>query len=168
MWVARRSRADHYRARGALQRPRAARSTRTLGNMKALLALGLIVLSLPAFADPAECRLNGVWKSDAARTLADIAANQAMSPRAMSAVSADLFGHMTHEWTCSTLRAWFDYQSRADAVPYKVLNTSTESIVVTFPDGSDYDLRLVFEGECYKIRFSDKAYHEYFCPVAQP
>ena len=86
----------------------------------------------------------------------------------MSAVSADLFGHMTPEWTCNTLRALFDYQPRSDSVPYAVLEISAESVLITFPDGSDNDLRSVFEGECYKIRFANNAYHEYFCPVFQP
>lgn len=136
--------------------------------MKALLTLGLVTLSSAAMSDPAQCPLQGRWKSDAARTLADIVGNEAMSLRAMNlVVSADLFGHMTHEWTCTELRAWFDYDARAEATPYTIREMDAESVSVTFPDSSEQDLRIVFEGSCYKIRFADRQYYEYFCPVEQ-
>jgi len=134
--------------------------------MKALLTIGLVAVSSAALTDPVQCPLQGTWKSDAARTLADIVGNDAMSPMGMTlSVSADLFGHMTHEWTCTELRAWFDYDVRAEATPYKILEMDAESVLVTFPDGSEHDLRIIFEGSCYKIRFGDRRYHEYFCPV---
>jgi len=135
--------------------------------MKAQLATVLLTLSTPALSDPALCPLLGKWKSDAARTLADIVANQAMSPRSMSAFSNNFFGHMTHEWTCAEFRAWFDYHDPGEFGPYQIRESDAESMLVNFPDGAENDLRLVFEGTCYKIRSARQKYHEYFCPVTQ-
>jgi hypothetical protein len=136
--------------------------------MKTLIALLLAIFSVTALSQPAECPLKGVWKSDAAKTLADIAANNAMSARAMSALSDDFYGHMTHEWTCTSLRAWFDRDKRAEPVPYRTSELTTESVLVTFPNGDESDLRLIFEGDCYKIRFGHQKYYEYFCPIQLP
>jgi len=136
--------------------------------MKTLAALLLLTLSASALCEPAECPLQGTWKSDAAKTLADIAANNAMSSRAMSALSADFFGHMVHEWNCTELRSGFDYQTQPALMTYRVVEKTSEFLLVTFPDDVEADLRLVWEGDCYKIRFGENRYHEYFCPVEQP
>jgi hypothetical protein len=142
---------------------------RSLGNiMKTLVALLLIGFAAPTIAGAADCPLQGVWKSDAARTLADIAARNALSPRGMTAVSADFFGHMIHEWTCTELRAWFDYHPRQNPVSYQITESTPDSLLVTFPSSDDNDLHLIFEGECYKILFEPQTYHEYFCPAQLP
>jgi hypothetical protein len=83
----------------------------------------------------------------------------------MSALSADFFGHMVHEWTCTELRAGFDRDPRPEPMTYQVTEHTAESLLVTFPDDIELDLRLVWEGDCYKIRFAERKYHEYFCPV---
>ena len=81
----------------------------------------------------------------------------------MSALSHDFFGHMVHEWSCTELRAGFDRDPPTDPIAYQVAEQNAESLLVTFPGKEESDLRLVWEGDCYKIRFTDKPYHEYFC-----
>jgi hypothetical protein len=130
-----------------------------------LAMLLVLALSGPAFCEPADCPLEGTWKSDASMTLADIAANNAMSPRAMGALSDDFFGHMIHEWTCTELRAGFDRDPRPDPVAYRVTERTSESLLVTFLGEEESELRLVWEGSCYKIRFAARQFHEYFCPT---
>jgi hypothetical protein len=124
------------------------------------LSLSLLAIVLPA-ASEAECRLEGTWKSDSARTLAAIAARS--DPVALNALSNDLFGHMIHEWTCTHMRAWFDDQNPPKPVPYNVVEVGADSIVVSFPESEDVVLRITFEGECYNVEF-DEDRIEYFCP----
>jgi hypothetical protein len=133
--------------------------------MKTPAAIVLLALIGPALCEAADCPLQGTWKSDAPRTLADIAANHAMSPRAMSTLSDDFFGHMVHEWSCTELRAGFDRDPPPDPIAYQVAELTSEWLLVTFPGEEEADLRLIWEGECYKIRFAERQYHEYFCPT---
>jgi hypothetical protein len=136
--------------------------------MKTMGLLLLTAVATPSVSLANECPLQGTWKSDAARTLADIAANNAMAPRALNVYSDDVFGHMIHEWSCSELRAWFDHEERPEPVQYLIQAQTSESLLVTFPNGDESDLTLILEGECYKIRFDGRKYHEHFCPVQLP
>ncbi len=86
----------------------------------------------------------------------------------MNVFSDDIFGHMIHEWSCTGLRAWLDHGERPEPVLYQVATQTPESLLVTFPKGDEADLTLMLEGECYKIRFDDRKYYEYFCPVQLP
>jgi hypothetical protein len=86
--------------------------------MKILAGTVLLLLTPCVSASVADCPLNGRWKSDAPRTLADIAAHDALSDSAKSSLSDDFFGHMIHEWTCNSMTAWFDYQQRPQAMPF--------------------------------------------------
>jgi len=133
--------------------------------MRTLCFLILVGVSGAAWCEPAECPLQGTWKSDAPRTLADIAARDALSGLGKNAVSADLFGHMIHEWTCTDLRAWFDYESRGEPMPYRIAERTPDSLLIVFPDDPNADLKLIFEGECYKMYIEPKGFHEYFCAV---
>ena len=85
--------------------------------MKTFIAFLLVTFSATELSRAAECPLKGVWKSDAAKTLADIAATNAMSDRAASALSDNTYGHMTHEWTCTDVRAGFDGISAPNQCP---------------------------------------------------
>lgn len=125
-------------------------------------SLIVTLLALAAASEAEECPLNGTWKSDAARTLAAIADKS--PPAALNVLSKDFFGHMVHEWTCTGMRAWFDYYERPEPTPYTVVESDVNSVVVSFPDSSDGDLRLIFEGECYKVQLGEERF-EYFCPV---
>jgi len=125
----------------------------------AMIAVGLGVAS---HSGAEGCRLSGVWKSDAARTLAAIAVTS--DPKALNTLSDGFFGHMIHEWTCTEMRAWLDDDERGRPVGYKIVESEGNSVVVSFPDGSEQNLRLTFEGECYKIFFDEQRF-EYFCPI---
>lgn len=133
--------------------------------MKLFPGFILFLLAHSAVGSPAECPLNGTWKSDAPRTLADIAARNALSDSAKTSLSDDFFGHMIHEWTCSGLTAWFDYQQRPEARPYMLMETTSDSVLVHFTDDSEPDLRLIIEGDCYKMQYESKGFYEYFCRV---
>ena len=133
--------------------------------MRILAGLALFLLAPCALASPADCPLNGTWRSDAPRTLADIAARDALSDSSKTSLSNDFFGHMIHEWTCNSLTAWFDYQQRPDAVPYVLTDIASDSVVVHFADDFAPDLRLTFEGNCYKMWYESKGFYEYFCRV---
>jgi len=136
--------------------------------MKTLVTLFLVTFTVAAHSEPADCPLQGTWKSDAARTLADIAARNALSDRGKSALSDNFFGHMVHEWTCTDLRAWFDYQTRAEPMQYRIVERALDSLLIAFPDDPEADLRITFEGECYKLLTGSKGFYEYFCPVESP
>jgi hypothetical protein len=128
------------------------------------LSLILIVMALAAASQAEQCRLNGTWRSDSARTLAAIADKS--DPAALNALSSDLFGHMIHEWTCTEMRAWFDDGKRPEASPYTVVEADADAdvMIVSFSDSEDVVLRITFEGECYKVSFDEERF-EYFCPV---
>ncbi len=109
--------------------------------------------------------MQGKWKSDAARTLADIAPRDTLDTDAMNAVSQDLFGHMIHEWTCTEFRAYVDDSEPAEAVTYQIHDRETESFVVTVHGVNEFELKIALEGACYKVLISGRRFYEYFCPV---
>jgi len=129
----------------------------------AVTVVGLGVANLAV----AECPLSGTWKSNAAMTLAGIAASSDARAESMNVLSDDVFGHMVHSWTCAELLAWFDHEDPGKPVPYRIVEQDEQSIWVSFPGGEENDLRLVFEGDCYRIRFEGQHYAEYFCPVKE-
>ena len=133
----------------------------------ARIAVILLALagSAPVLALAGECPLAGRWKSDAARTLAEVAAAPGVRREAMNPLSDDLFGHMNHEWTCTELLAWLDDDEPGEPVAYRIVERDSDSLLVTFPGGAENDLRVVFEGECYKIQSQHQDYSEYFCRV---
>jgi len=132
--------------------------------MRTLLIIALIWF--PALAVAADdCPLQGKWKSDAARTLADIATRDTFEADAMNAVSQDLFGHVIHEWTCTGFRAYFDNSEPAEAVAYRIHDREAESFIVTVQGETEFELKIALEGACYKIRVAGRQFYEYFCPV---
>jgi len=113
----------------------------------------------------ADCPLQGKWKSDAARTLADIATRDTFDADALNAVSQDLFGHIIHEWTCTEFRAYPEGSEPADAVEYQIHEHEAESIIVIIGGEREIELKIVLEGACYKVLQSGRQFFEYFCPV---
>jgi len=132
-----------------------------------IIRASVMVLTVAAAAPSSaeECPLEGRWKSDAARTLAEVAIELEARPEAMNVLSADLFGHMNHEWTCTDLVAWLDDDEPGEPISYRIVEQDSESMLVTFPSGDENDLSVVFEGECYKIQLQGRSYREYFCPL---
>ena len=132
--------------------------------MRALLTISIILF--PAIgALAADCPLQGKWKSDAARTLADIATRDSFEDGALNAVSEDLFGHMIHEWTCTEFRAYFEDSEPADAVTYQIHEREAESFIVTVHGATEFELKIALEGACYKVLVGGRQFYEYFCPV---
>ena len=132
--------------------------------MRTLLTIALIWFpALAVMAD--DCPLQGKWKSDAARTLADIATRDTFDADAMNAVSQDLFGHVIHEWTCTEFRAYFDYSERGEAVAYQIHEHEAESIIVIIGGEREIEWKIVLEGACYKVLQSGRQFYEYFCPI---
>ena len=130
--------------------------------MRTLLTIALILFpALAVLAD--DCPLQGKWKSDAARTLADIATRDTLEAGAINAVSQDFFGHMIHEWTCTEFRAYLDDSEPGEAVSYKIHDREAESFIVTVHGETEFELQVALEGECYKVRIGES--HEYFCPI---
>jgi hypothetical protein len=125
-------------------------------------------LASPVLSQAAECPLQGTWRSDAARTLADIAANSAVPAHALNSYSDDIFGHEIHEWSCTETRFWFDYQPRPKPTAYQVVPESADSYLVTVLGEESLEIRLEFEGDCYKILSASQKYYEYYCPVELP
>ena len=113
----------------------------------------------------ADCPLQGKWKSDSARTLADIGTRDTFDAEALNAVSQDLFGHMIHEWTCTEFRAYFEDSEPADAVTYQIHDREAESFIVTVHGETEFELKIALEGACYKVRIGGRQFFEYFCPV---
>jgi hypothetical protein len=132
--------------------------------LKIFLTIALIwIPSFTVLAD--DCPLQGRWKSDAARTLADIANRDSFEADELSAVSQDLFGHVIHEWTCTEFRAYFDYSEPAEAVPYRIHDLDAEAFIVTVHGETEVELKIALEGACYKVLTGGRKFFEYFCPV---
>ena len=113
----------------------------------------------------ADCPLQGKWKSDSARTLADIGTRDTFDAEALNAVSQDLFGHMIHEWTCTEFRAYPEGSEPGDAVEYQIDDREAESFIVTFHGETEFELQFALEGACYKVLIGQRQFYEYFCPI---
>ena len=132
--------------------------------MRTLLTIALIFFpALAVLAD--DCPLQGKWKSDAARTLADFAARETLKAGAANAISQDFFGHMIHEWTCTEFRAYLDDSEPGEAVMYKIHDRESEYFIVTVHGETEFELQVALEGACYKVRILGRQSHEYFCPI---
>jgi len=125
----------------------------------------MLVFMLTTAASADDCRLQGVWKSDAARTLASINSTKLSDPETLNAVSDDLFGHMVHEWTCTEYRERIDTQSESFAVTYDTVAESEYSTTVKVLVDPEYMMTMVWEGECYKVPVAGHDFFEYFCPA---
>ena len=136
--------------------------------MRFAVALFFLGFAIDVGATPGDCPLQGLWKSDAARTLADIAAHGMLRGAGVNRISDDYFGHFIHEWTCTGMRGWFDYEKQPTLRPYEIVEQTSESLHVEFLDDPADDMRIQFEGECYKLVVADTKWHEYFCPVPSP
>ena len=130
--------------------------------MKTIGIIAVLLFSSTVLAD-SECPLFGTFKSDATKTLEDYSAHNSIDSPEVDRALTEMFGSVTHEWRCNELRAWHgDYPTQWDKISVSQLGKN--SLVVTFPDGKNPDLTLEFEGPCYKVRFAERNYLEYYCP----
>ncbi|MEQ8207045.1 MAG: hypothetical protein RIA65_12770 [Woeseia sp.] len=127
--------------------------------MKQLFGIAFLCMFTTAVVAE-DCRLQGGWKSDAARTLAGINSARLRDPETLNAISDDLFGHMIHEWTCTEYRERFDTQSESIAVAYETVAESEYSITVRVLSDPAYVLSVVWEGECYKLPVAGHDFYE--------
>jgi hypothetical protein len=113
--------------------------------------------------------LIGVWRSDAARTLASMRATPGIPEERRRALADDYYGHLTVEYANDTVQARFensDYDSGLR--PYRVV-AATRGHVVTdewnellrkFERSTTY-----VDGDCIYGLAADYGYREYFCRV---
>lgn len=133
-------------------------------DLRTILTIVLIWFPvLDAVAD--DCPLQGKWKSDEARTLANISTIDSLSAGAANAVSQDVFGRVIHEWTCTEFRAYPYDSEPADAVTYRIEGREAEWYVLTVYGATEYELKIALEGACYKVQMPARKFYEYFCPV---
>lgn len=138
-----------------------------LSDMRFLLVITLLFFPALSHAED-DCPLQGKWKSDAARTLADVASRGTFDGDEKNAASQDLFGHVIHHWTCTGFRAYSgdsDDSDPTDAVPYRVHNRNADSFIVTISGQTECEMNISFEGECYKVLNPGRQFYEYFCPI---
>ena len=132
--------------------------------MRQFLAIAIACISTTTVIAE-ECALQGRWRSDAARTLASISSSNLADASTINTLSEDLFGHMIHDWSCTEFSTWFDAQGPGEPVPYDVLESNEESITVRVSGQATFELRMEWEGECYKIPVAGHDFQEYFCRV---
>ena len=65
-----------------------------------------------------------------------------LSDSSKVALSSDsVFGHMLHEWTCTDVRLWFDYEDRAEPKPYRIVEqTEGEWLIEIAGEAPDLDV----------------------------
>ena len=89
-----------------------------------------------------------------------------LSDSSKVALSSDsVFGHMLHEWTCTDVRLWFDYEDRAEPKPYRIVEQTEGEWLIEIAGEPEERVHLTFEGECYKVLQPTRNFFEYFCPV---
>jgi len=132
--------------------------------MRALVAISIFMFSMSVWADT-ECVLNGSFKGNADKTLADYMLNNTLSSTDSKRALTELFSSVTHEWRCSELRSWHSgYETSWEKIT--VSQTDSQTVVVSFSKNRKQpDLKLIFEGGCYKKLVEHKNFYEYFCPV---
>ena len=138
--------------------------------MRFNLPLILAILSVPAFA--ADCPLCGKWRSNAAKTLADIEARVPAYPASLR----KMFGTLTIEYTATSIRAYSHDDPKADSVPwsaYQLVKRPKEQARILRtrnPDGTWQESAIEFDKDCYRVPVSTRqgpVFHEYFCRRTQ-
>ena len=109
--------------------------------------------------------MKGKWKSDAARTLAEIASKDTFAGEEKNAASQDLFGHMIHHWTCTSFKAYRGDSEAAEAFPFQIRNRDAVSFTAIISGRTEFEMDIVMEGECYKVLNPGRRFYEYFCPI---
>jgi hypothetical protein len=123
-------------------------------------------LSNPVAA--ADCTLCGKWRSNAAKTLADIEARVPTYPASLR----KMFGMTTIEYTASLVRAYAHGDPKADAVPWapytlvKQPPGQPQILRTAGADGKSQEIAIEFQEDCYRVLIPTRqgpGFHEYFC-----
>jgi hypothetical protein len=134
----------------------------TAGAACAALALGALA------GCAGDASIVGVWKSDAARTVAAMRATPGIPDERRRALERDYYGHLVLEYRPETVRAYFDdghYDSGER--PYRVISANRRSVVTSEWN----ELLKAFEqtttyrdGDCIYGLAAEFGFREYFCP----
>jgi hypothetical protein len=129
----------------------------------------LTALGCSACAATKPSALVGVWRSDAARTLASMRATPGIPEDRRRALADGYYGHLTVEYASDTVQARFDNSSYdSGRRPYRVV-AATRGYIVTdewnellrkFERSTTY-----VDGDCIYGLAADYGYREYFCRV---
>ena len=131
--------------------------------MKFIGIIAILLFSPTVLAND-DCLLSGTFKSDVAKTMADYSAHNSINSPEEKRALTEMFGSVTHEWRCDELRGWNGvYPTQYEKI--SVSRSDPHSLLVTFSNGKNSNLTLIFEGPCYKTRFAKRNYHEHYCPV---
>jgi hypothetical protein len=113
----------------------------------------------------------GVWRSDAARTLASMQSTPGIPDDVRATLADDYYGHLVIEYRAATVRARFDnsdYDSGerpyrvAESTPEYVVTEEWNEILREFETSTTY-----FDGECIYAVAAQYAFREYYCPAAE-
>jgi hypothetical protein len=123
-------------------------------------------LSNPVAA--ADCTLCGKWRSNAAKTLADIEARVPTYPASLR----KMFGTMTIEYTATKVRAVAHSDSKANAAPWSPYTLEKrppgqpQILRTADADGKWQEAAIEFSEDCYRVLIPTRqgpGFHEYFC-----
>lgn len=145
--------------------------------MPAILPILLIAVAVATGASAAspshpataqDCPLCGKWRSNAARTLADIESHAPSYPAGLR----KMFGTLVIEYTATSIRAYSHDDPKADSVPWSAYKldkrpSGQASLLRTEnPDGSWRESTLEIDKNCYRVPVSTRqgpGFHEFFC-----
>lgn len=128
------------------------------------------IITFPAAA--ADCMLCGKWRSNAAKTQADIEARVPAYPQGLR----KMFGTLTIEYTATASRAYAHGDPNPDAVPwlpYTLLKRppgQPQVLRISGPDGKWQETAIEFQEDCYRVLIPTRqgqGFHEYFCRTAK-
>jgi len=137
----------------------------------ALAAAGTLAIVVGGCAAPARHGIEGVWKSDARRTLESMRATPGIPDDTRRALEEDFYGHLVLEYRDGNVRAYFDngnYDSGRR--PYRVLEDEPERVVTSEWNellGTSEETTTYRDGDCIFGLAAEWGFREYFCPFEE-
>ncbi len=136
------------------------------------LATALLFTSLSFPVAARDCALCGTWRSNEAKTLADIEARVPTYPAGLR----KFFGKLTIEYTATTSRAYMAGEQKPEDVPWmpytlEVRAAGQPSLLRTAgAEGKWMETAIEVRDDCYRVvvpTTQGPGFHEYFCRVAK-
>jgi len=122
-------------------------------------------LAAPVFAGEG-CRIKGIWRSDEARTIADMKKHSQLTDKQIQALANGFFGKLVFEFTCSKARTYREEEGAQSAAwfPYRVLERGSDYVVLGDSKSTKAEgLRFDFVGQCFKTPVGNLGFSEFFC-----
>ncbi len=133
--------------------------------MKPLLLVTILLLFACTTVTASNAVLLGLWKSDAAQTIASYKSTKTVSAEGQQSLER-MFGKITLNFGAKEVLIDGGVPGvEAVSIPFRIRDSDGEHIVVEFlkPDGSvDETAEYHFEGDCMKRQ---QEWYEYFCQV---